>query len=93
MLNLLRWILLSPQLSCSPCSFLAADLVLPAGVKVEENPTDPEATKIVLIAGSNYFKPGEHEYIAGCAALADLLKQTPGVAPVLAIDWPQSPRR
>ncbi|MDW4633494.1 hypothetical protein NQ284_27715, partial [Escherichia coli] len=49
------------------------------------------ATKIVLIAGSNYFKPGEHEYIAGCAALADLLKQTPGVAPVLAIDWPTKP--
>jgi hypothetical protein len=70
---------------------LAADVVLPPGVKMEENPTDAKATKIVLIAGSNYFKPGEHEYIAGCAALADLLKQTPGVAPVLAIDWPQKP--
>lgn len=69
----------------------AAEVVLPPGVKVEENPTDPKATKIVLIAGSNYFKPGEHEYIAGCAALADLLKQTPGVAPVLAIDWPEKP--
>ena len=72
-----------------PSLATAADPGLPPGVKVEENPTDAKATKIVLIAGSNYFKPGEHEYIAGCAALADLLKQTPGVAPVLAIDWPK----
>ncbi|HEY1186411.1 MAG TPA: ThuA domain-containing protein [Gemmata sp.] len=56
---------------------------------VEQLPTDPKATKIVLIAGSGYFKPGEHEYAANCAALADLLKQTPNVAPVLALDWPK----
>jgi hypothetical protein len=91
MLNLLRWSLLSAVCVLSSMPVLAADVVLPPGVKVEENPTDAKATKIVLIAGSNYFKPGEHEYIAGCAALADLLKQTPGVAPVLAIDWPQKP--
>jgi type 1 glutamine amidotransferase len=59
--------------------------------KIEEQPTDPKAAKIVLIAGSNFFKMGEHDYIAGCATLADLLKQTPGVAPVLARDWPKSP--
>ncbi len=70
---------------------LAADAVLPAGVKIEEQPADPQAAKIVLIAGSNYFKPGEHEYVAGCAVLHDLLKQTPGVAPVLAVDWPTRP--
>src|SRR4029079_16909020 len=57
----------------------------------EEQPADPRATKIVLVAGSNYFKPGEHEYMAGCAVLADLLRQTPGVAPVLAADWPTKP--
>lgn len=91
MLNLLRWSLLSAVCVLVSMPAAAADVVLPPGVKVEENPTDAKATKIVLIAGSNYFKPGEHEYIAGCAALADLLKQTPGVAPVLAVDWPEKP--
>ena len=66
-------------------------LEAPPGVKLEEQPADPKATKIVLVAGSNYFKPGEHEYVAGCAVLADLLRQTPGVAPVLAVDWPKKP--
>lgn len=55
---------------------------------VEELPTDPKAHKVVLIAGSNYFKPGEHDYIAAVRVYADLLKQTPNVAPVIAIDWP-----
>ncbi len=56
---------------------------------VEQAPADPKATKIVLIAGSNYFKAGEHEYVGNCAVLVDLLKQNPNVAPVLAIDWPK----
>src|SRR5271168_5022 len=50
-----------------------------------------EPVKIVFIAGSNAFKPGEHEYLAGTTVLMDLLRQTPGVAPVLAIDWPEKP--
>lgn len=58
---------------------------------IEVQPTDPKLAKIVLIAGSNVFKPGEHEYVAGCAVLRDLLKQTPGVFPVLALDWPKKP--
>ena len=62
-----------------------------AELSVEEQPADPKLAKIVLIAGSNYFKPGEHEYVAGCAVLRDLLKQTPGVFPVLALDWPKKP--
>jgi hypothetical protein len=57
---------------------------------VEVQPTDPKAAKIVLIAGSNFFKVGEHDYVAAMATLSDLLKQTPGVAPVLAIDWPKN---
>ncbi|MBY0456898.1 MAG: ThuA domain-containing protein [Gemmataceae bacterium] len=56
---------------------------------VEQQPSDPKAAKIVLIAGSNYFKAGEHEYVGNCAVLMDLLKQTPDVAPVLALDWPK----
>jgi hypothetical protein len=54
-------------------------------------PADPEPAKIVLVAGSNVSKPGEHEYAAGCAVLRDLLRQTPGVAPVVALDWPKGP--
>lgn len=58
---------------------------------IEKQPTDPKLAKIVFVAGSNFYKPGEHDYIAGCAVLMDLVKQTPGVAPVLAIDWPKMP--
>ncbi|MFN0102596.1 MAG: ThuA domain-containing protein [Bryobacteraceae bacterium] len=64
---------------------------LPKGIPLEEQPKDAKANKIVFIAGSNYFKPGEHEYIGGCAVLMDLVKQTPGIAPVLALDWPKNP--
>lgn len=64
---------------------------LPAGFALEELPKDPKAAKVVLVAGSNYFKVGEHDYVAGCAVLADLLKPSPGVAPVLALDWPTKP--
>lgn len=60
-------------------------------LSVEVLPTDPKLAKIVLIAGSNFFKPGEHEYVAGCAVLRDLLRQTPEVFPVLALDWPKKP--
>jgi type 1 glutamine amidotransferase len=66
----------------------AADVQLPAGYKLEQQPADPNAAKVVLVGGSNYFKAGEHDYLAGVAVLADLLKQTPGVAPVIAADWP-----
>ncbi|AWM40622.1 Trehalose utilization [Gemmata obscuriglobus] len=79
-------------------TLLAAALIMPALAAAAdppknappiEPPADPKATKIVLIAGSNYYKAGEHDYVANCAVLADLLKQTPNVAPVLALDWPK----
>src|SRR3954471_18529274 len=58
----------------------------------EETPADPSAAKVVLIAGPPSAKTGEHEYRAGCAVLAQLLRQTPGVAPVLVRDgWPTKP--
>src|SRR5712691_11109940 len=62
---------------------------LPKGIVLEEQPKDVKLTKIVLVAGSNFYKAGEHEYIGGCAVLMDLLRQTPGVFPVLALDWPK----
>jgi hypothetical protein len=52
---------------------------------------EPASSKIVLVGGSSVYKPGEHEYLAGCAALADLLRQTPGIAPVVAVDWADKP--
>ena len=54
-------------------------------------PSDPALARIVLVAGSSVYKPGEHEYLPGCVALSQLLRQTPGVFPVLAVDWPEKP--
>jgi len=80
-------------LTCIAPTLAAGDKTppLPKGFTLEEQPADAKAAKIVFIAGSNFYKPGEHEYIAGCALLMDLVKQTPGVFPVLALDWPKNP--
>jgi Trehalose utilisation len=66
---------------------------LPAGIAREELPKGRDASlaKVVLVAGSAAMKPGEHDYLAGSAALVDLLRQSPGVFPVLAVDWPEKP--
>jgi hypothetical protein len=50
-----------------------------------------EPVKVVIVAGSNFYKVGEHDYLAGSAALANLLRQTPGIVPVVVVDWPQKP--
>jgi Trehalose utilisation len=62
-----------------------------AGLALEQQPPGAPLAKVVLVAGSSFYKPGEHEYVAGCAVLRDLLRQTPGVFPVLALDWPKKP--
>ncbi len=60
-------------------------------VPLEVEPTDPAAAKIVVIAGSFSKGGGEHEYFAGSVVLFNLLKQTPGVFPVLAAEgWPKN---
>lgn len=60
-------------------------------VPLEVESPDAALTKIVLLAGAPSNKPGQHEYFAGCKLLADCLKQTPGVWPVLVADgWPQN---
>lgn len=60
-------------------------------VPLEVEPTDPAAAKIVLVAGSFSKGGGEHEYFAGSVVLFNLLKQTPGVFPVLAAEgWPRN---
>src|SRR5437868_3386137 len=61
-------------------------------VPLEVQPTDPALAKIVLVAGRQSHGPGEHEHFAGCALLMKLLKETPGVFPVMARDgWPKNP--
>ena len=62
-------------------------------VPIEAEPTDPSATKIVILAGSFSKGGGEHEYFAGSALFLKLLAQTPGVSPVLAAEgWPKNER-
>jgi hypothetical protein len=79
--------------SFGPRWALAAGTEEQAKVPLEEQPTDAKLAKIVLVAGLPTKKPGEHEYFAGCAVLQQLLKQTPGVFPVLARDgWPTNPK-
>jgi type 1 glutamine amidotransferase len=64
-----------------------------SSVPLEVQPTDPSLAKIVLVAGRQSHGPGEHEFFAGCAVLMKLLKETPGVFPVMARDgWPKNPR-
>lgn len=64
-----------------------------SGVPLEVQPTDPSLNKIVLVAGRQSHGPGDHEFFAGSAILMKLLKQTPGVFPVMARDgWPKDPK-
>src|SRR5437660_456720 len=65
----------------------------PSGVPLEVEPADPKLTRIVLVAGVNSAKLGEHEYFAGTVLLAQLLRQAPGVFPIIARDgWPKNPK-
>src|SRR5438552_2213965 len=65
-----------------------------SGVPLEVQPKDAKLHKIVLVAGRQSHGPGDHEFFAGCAVLMKLLKQTPGVFPVMARDgWPKDPEK
>jgi hypothetical protein len=60
-------------------------------VPLEADAPDASYTKIILLAGSPSNKPGQHEYFAGCNILAECLKQTPKVWPVMVADgWPKN---
>jgi type 1 glutamine amidotransferase len=53
-------------------------------------PADFQGKVILLVAGRKSHGPGDHEFFAGTAILKNLLKQTPGVWPIMARDgWPQ----
>lgn len=63
-----------------------------SAVPLEVDTQDAKLNKIVLVAGKRSHGPGEHEHFAGCTLLMNMLKQTPGVFPVLARDgWPKNP--
>lgn len=60
-------------------------------IALEAEPADASAAKVVLIAGSFSKGKGEHEYFAGSALLMKMLRQTPGVAAVMAAEgWPKN---
>jgi len=62
-----------------------------AGVPLEVDTDNPKLTKIVLIAGRASHGPGDHEFFAGTTILMNMLKQTPGIHPVMARDgWPKN---
>jgi hypothetical protein len=79
------------SLSCVPGSTAAGnDPYDQSGVPLEVQPTDPSLAKIVLVAGHPSHGPGEHEFFAGCAVLMKMLRENPGVFPVMARDgWPK----
>lgn len=60
-------------------------------VPLEAGPPAGFTGKIVLlVAGMKSHGPGDHEFFAGSAIIMKLLKQTPGVWPVMARDgWPK----
>lgn len=56
-----------------------------------EPPADFKGKRILLIAGRKSHGPGDHEFFAGTAILMNLLKQTPGIWPIMARDgWPKN---
>lgn len=61
------------------------------GIPLEVEPPDQSLAKIVIVAGKASHGPGDHEFFAGSVLLANFLKQTPGVFPVLVRDgWPHN---
>lgn len=61
-------------------------------VPLEALSDDASLAKVVLLAGKASHGPGDHEYFAGMALLMKMLRQNPGVWPVMARDgWPKNP--
>ncbi|MCY3020367.1 MAG: ThuA domain-containing protein [Planctomycetota bacterium] len=63
-------------------------------IPIEVDATDPNAIKIVMIAGPISHGPGDHEHMAGYVLLSHMLTQTnPKVFPVFVKDgWPKNER-
>jgi type 1 glutamine amidotransferase len=71
----------------------APDMYDQSDIPLEVDSPDPGLAKIVLVAGRQSHGPGDHEFFAGTAILYKILKQNPGVWPVMARDgWPKDQR-
>jgi len=56
-----------------------------------EPPADFKGKRLLIVAGHKSHGPGDHEFFAGSAILMDLLKQNPGVFPIMTRDgWPKN---
>lgn len=56
-----------------------------------EPPADFKGHRVLIVAGRQSHGPGDHEFFAGSAILMNLLKQTPGIFPIMARDgWPKN---
>src|SRR5438105_7495122 len=90
-------LLLAPLALAAALPFVRAEEINPydqSKVPLEVQPTDPNLTKIVIVAGRQSHGPGDHEFFAGSALLMKMLQQTPGVFPVMARDgWPRDPAK
>jgi type 1 glutamine amidotransferase len=79
--------------SAAPAAKAEIDPYDQSGVPLEVEPTDPKLTRIVLVAGRASHGPLAHEFFAGTTILFNMLKQTPGVFPIMARDgWPKNPK-
>ena len=86
-------VIFAAMMFCAPVVLPAQAASDRSDVPLEADSTDPASgmTKIVLVAGSFSKGHGKHEYFAGCAMFMNLLKQTPGIAPVMAAEgWPRN---
>lgn len=53
-------------------------------------PADFKGKVVLVVAGKQSHGPGDHEFFAGSSILCQLLKQNPGVFPIMARDgWPK----
>src|SRR4051812_26190823 len=88
---------LSALILLTPLAALRADEPKPdpydqSKVELEkEPPADFKGKRVLVVAGRVSHGPGDHEFFAGSAILCDLLRQTPGVFPIMARDgWPKN---
>jgi len=70
------------------CSQVWAQPRIPADLKIEESVDAKGKAKVLFIAGTTVFKPGEHDYIGGCRELMKSVADGGKAAPVLALEWP-----
>jgi type 1 glutamine amidotransferase len=56
-----------------------------------EPPADFKGKRVLIVAGHKSHGPGDHEFFAGGAIMMNLLRQNPGVFPIMARDgWPKN---